>query len=313
MTQILRTYREVFPYTIIYSARGALTLLGSRHEIKPDVNVSFSRFKEINEVYKKYDLKTVYSALLGQIYTPAMFDGVIYDQKEVNSIFAPTLEYRAGRAYFASQHVDLQTLTMQKMPLPLPDSVAGQAFVYEPFLDQISDESILETIKKLSLTSPITVVALKKVLATRSVKSRTELQKIDPSNEFAFLLGLTDSLSKPNLEAKIEQRLANMLGQFRQLVMIGESPRLGRLAAEIEKSCDSVKENFNKDITQVDLTSISQDCLKSLYTAGIFLSGPKVVEKLTLLPLNIKNSNSVKEVVSAWLEIKATYKKIGAF
>lgn len=293
---IVNTFQSVFPYSTIFSAHGgALTLVGAKSAFQVDLKKSTLRFKQAEEIFKKYSINTPQSALLNQILSPFMVKASVNKVDDINSLFAPMLEYKSGRAFFGGINYDLTEVLTNKLPLPVPESVEGQEFFVDPFLKSLPKEALTDAFSVLKGSMQVQWVRLAKMAYIHFAKEKVFASEIKKFQDFAFLLGLSQQLQKPFEGGDKLQRLEVLLSQFRLLLAAQEKPKLIRIIPFIENSC------------------LEPSCYHEKRTATAALAKPEIANQIAILPLFQPSHAEVSRVSNEWDEIKRIYRKIEGF
>jgi hypothetical protein len=294
---VFKTFSSVFPHVLVFSAQGgAITLVGSQSEITINAEMSERRFEEAKEIYSKYGISSPYDIYLYQLLTPFMFKALTDRVMDVHTLFAPILEYRASRAYFANLGENISDMVVESVPLPVPpDAVDGQ-FLYEK--------------NKLDIPASAFVAAFEKTSSTMThhrLKIVSLLQKKDSKNKlfdkenlwYQTYVALLDSQElKLQQKPKSQERLVELqglVGNFRMLVAIGQRPRLSKMVAILERDC----------------TTDNCYAEKRLAVAG--LGRVQISKIVAQYPAQNPTLEQASLVATEWEKIKELYKKLGAY
>jgi spermidine synthase len=304
---ILNTYSKKFRYVSVWAsgAGSALTIIGSNHDFVPNINSIERRFNEHPEVYKKFGAMHPLAVLYNQILTPTQVGLLIQKVESINSVFAPILEYKAGRAFFAGLTSPLTPQLLQKALLPLPGSESMTLPFWKTQNLPFNSEAFLSSIVIKDQLFQLRLRLLNYSGLSTSIRTQDYVTDLMP---YLFLIG---AASQKELEAyyNSQKRLfqnqsdplvvilaSDLSARLRDLLAIGLRPRFSNLTGFIENSC------------------VGEDCVRAKYASLAWTSGP-VTWSSRLSGFDSKNFTAQqKSLIEAEYErVKTIYKSLEAF
>lgn len=270
---ILNTYSKVFKWVYVWSATGgAITIIGSQNELKLNFDLAESRYNEQKAIYNKFKILSPASIYYLQLLSPGQVQLLTLNQDEIHSVYAPLLEFRAGRGHFANLSVDLSDLLFSRGLLPLPKALDSYKWPiwYKDGLkfDFASFESAL------ILNMPVRAYLYRNLLlALPQLENKklltSELAKI---SDLILLSGVPSNLGK--IGEINEKNIELILTQIKQLNSIGFLPKISHLTNEIDKKC----QGGNKACYSMKLAFLKQLSSKNDFLE-LNLSNPQLLSQ----------------------------------
>lgn len=294
---ILNTYSRAFPWVSVWSAGGsALTIFGSEKPLNPNFDLVTAKFNANKEMYKKFNINDPMTIFQSQLLTPAQVKLLVHKVEETQSVFTPTLEFKAGRGQFADLNVDISGLLYRRALLPVPNEFSEEIWPiwklrgYKPNLTSYKDSTKLD-----AGTIPFQVLRL--LLQAQAVP---EIQKefgdqIKTLADYNALLGQEKLQLKPG--ENIDDRISQLSLKVRQLQAFGYRPPLSVMTEFIEKECGT-----------------EAQCIKSKY---IFLGWhvPPTVwdEVYSKIDAKAPTAAQAQRIVGEYEAVKSKYREMKAF
>lgn len=293
---ILNTYSQSFPWVSVWSAGGgALTILGSEKPLNPDLSVVTRRFEEQKDAYKKFRINDPLSIYGYQLLTPAQVKLLLLKVSDVNSVFAPILEFKAARGQFANLNVDLSQALNSKALLPLPDELRSEVWPYwkEQNLPY-SKTAAMDVVSSTSQQNQFHLLRYHLLWAENSQYQKDFPEAFKGLADHMYLLGKGPLKSGPP-DGFIE-RVRTLSASVRQLQALGFKPKLGSLTDYIEKNC---KEN-------------TCDRARFIFVSW-FLTPSKWRNDFSKYNVDKLSVPQIENVKSEYQKIIGIYRQLGAF
>lgn len=291
---IFKTFALSFKHVAVWSAHGgALTLIGSKKPISPNLELMNDRFEGQKSVYEKFNISDPKSLFALQLLTDFEFRSLLDADGRINSVYEPMLEFRAGRSFFAGIRSGLDPILLKKLPLPIPENVNPSKKLFKTY--QLDPNNYLNLEKVLS-NHFLSVLDLLLYFWEQDPRSKLLKDKYKNLDDYLFLLGETKANSKSATQYVVND-LQVLALKLRQLNAIGRQPKLSRLDQVIQS---------NKS---------AKDYSKSLFSALSYLAAPEAFSKMaeSLEDSTEPTKNDVKTMEALYAEVVSTYKSLGAY
>lgn len=258
---ILNTYAQKFKYVSIWAAGGgsALTIIGSQNELTPNMDLIKKRFDEMPDLYRKFGIAEPVSVLYNQFLTPAQVQLLLLKVEEKNSVFAPILEYKAGRAFFAGLSSSITTILIGKALLPIPQNMRSILPIWYDMKIPFSGDAVMAANKTADVSYRLRINLLNfaniknderfKEIVTELYNYRF-LLKEEPAPKFAVFKSGADvgkltpaesNEAKKNQSNNLVSEVDELARKARLLMAIGLVPKLSQLSAVIDANCPAVE------------------------------------------------------------------------
>jgi spermidine synthase len=230
---ILATFASVFPYATIFEAGrdGAITLIGSRHAPVPNVERLQKLFQQNKAIYDELKISSPEAPVLGQMLNNLQLRALIYKKNDFNSVFGPILEYRAGRAYFTNQRLEIYDLLIGAIPVPLPETLKPDPWLSDAIAEGVTANAVDKFIGVTK--SPVDFHEMRIALNFNSLLKGSQRRLAQEAG--LYLLGKNDKFVE-GIDLTLK-RVESLSAYFRTLIAIGERPNLSQLVRPVEKKC----------------------------------------------------------------------------
>lgn len=230
---ILKTFQSVFPYTTVWSAKGmALTLLGSFQPFTPNKELLISRYNENKHIYQNLGLNSPYTILLNQLLNPFMVNAFTHNVDVPHTLLNPILEFKAGKAYFANIHINLDDIVKKTLRLPPPKHFKSTKYIGETLFPEAPIVAYTDQ-DKLSGSSYKFQKSRLDYMKFKAVEHKTN-EQIYHSKLASYLLG---NSKKPPFKEGSLKNIETSIEAFESLLYSFEAPQIRSILALFPASC----------------------------------------------------------------------------
>ena len=295
---ILNTYSSQFKWVSVWGAggSGAITIIGSQTELKPDFAKLKLRFDEQSDVYKQFKVDSPEALLYYQILTPAQVKLMTLKVEDTNSVFAPILEFKAGRGHFANLNVDISKLLIGKAYLPYPKELASEVWPFW-YVQNVGFNAEGFASNKLSF-GKIQFHILRQLLLFSEDKKLKDNKDVNLKdlNEHLFLLGRETTPPELSKADPFDSQVTKLTSKIRQLNAIGFTPKIGGFIKFIDKNCKA------------------DTCAKARYGFLSWMASPEKWNKIfSRFDRNNLTDDQKKQIDDEYLNVQKIYQSMNAF
>ncbi len=295
---ILNTFSKEFKWVSVWMAggSGAMTIIGSETELVPNFENVKKRFAQQSDIYKMFKVDSAETIYYQQILTPAQVKLLLLKVEDVNSVFAPVLEFKAGRGHFAKLSVDLNSLLNGKAVLPLPKELEREFWPFWYTQKLGFEKAAFDKASVVASNLQYHLLRQHLLLAdSAAYKANVKPEEQKTLAEHLFLLGRAPAPVIKEDES-FDDQVGKLASKVRQLNAIGFMPKLGQLVQFINSNC------------------VTETCAKAKYAFLSWTASPEKWNKVfSHFERQKLNAEQIRLIDDEYLNVQKIYQTMGAY